>query len=161
MVSVFAGCSFTLGKGFDLGQHEPGLWVNLIHKSIPALAETQLINAGESGASNERIFYNASSAIVKYQPKYIFVQWTNYPRYTVLLNAETYSATQYFGFDGSLLDHNLHRVNYTSSYLESIRNRFLSLHHPHLGIVNVIEYTNSLINLAQLTGTTIFFINGL
>jgi hypothetical protein len=91
----------------------------------------------------------------------MFVGWTEYPRYTVLLGVETYVTTQSFTPNGHCIDHNLHNINYTSSYLENIRDRFLSLQHPHQGILNIVKYTNALINIAKTTDTKIFFINGI
>jgi len=161
MRSVFVGCSYTAGKGFELEKQQPELWVNLLHKRIPEINRTELINNGESGASNEKIFQNAVDSIVTFSPEYAFVQWTGSPRYNVNLGLETYQTNQYFSFDGHVHNHTLHSVSYSDSYLTNIRDRFLSLHHPHSGIVDIIKYTNILISLANLTGTRIFFINGL
>jgi hypothetical protein len=160
--SLFVGCSFTAGKGFELEKQEPKLWVNMLHAQNAQLNKTELVNEGESGASNDKIFYNAVNGLLKHRPEYAFVQWTGAPRYTVLLGLETYATTQYFGHDGQTYDHNLHGdITYTASYLEGIKDRFLSLHHPHADIVNVIKYGNTLNNLAKETNTRIFFINGL
>lgn len=159
--SVFVGCSFTYGIGFELLDKEPGLWVNLLHSDVKQLKSTNLINSGVGGASNERIFYKAVSDIIYYCPKYMFVQWTNDPRYNITLGVETYKASRYFSMGSKLQDMNLHSVKYTESYLDNIRNKFLSLHHPHGGIVKIIEYTSTLINLAKKFNTQIFFINGL
>lgn len=160
-VSLFVGCSFTSGKGFDLEKDEPGLWVNRVHSTNSHLQKTNLVNHGVSGASNSEIFYNAVSGLVNFTPKYMFVQWTRSPRYRVQLGVESYVASQYFGMDGEVFDHNLHSINYTAGYLEDVRNRFLSLHHPQGGIVEIIKYTNTLINLSKTTNTKVFFINGL
>ena len=54
--TVFCGCSYTSGVGLDLEDADPGLWVNILHQSIPQLSKTKLINAGKSGATNEDIF---------------------------------------------------------------------------------------------------------
>lgn len=159
--SLFVGCSFTSGKGFELEKDEPSLWVNLLHAQSPLLNKTELINHGVSGASNSDIFYNAVSSLVKHCPKYAFVQWTSSPRYKVKLGVETYPSEQYFSMDSEVQSHNLHKLNYSAEYLESVRNRFLTLHHPHGNILDIIKYVNTLINLSQLTKTTIFFINGL
>ena len=160
-VTVFVGCSFTSGKGFELEQQEPNLWVNLLHKNIPAIAKTKLVNKGRSGASNSDTFQLAVDNILTHRPEYAFVQWTSGPRYNVVLGVETYSASQYFGHDGEVFAHNLHNENYTLSYLANIRDRFLSLHHPHGDILKVVEYTNILTKLAETTGTKLFFINGI
>lgn len=159
---VFVGCSFTQGVGFELLDKEPGLWVNLLHKNVDQLSKTKLINNGAGGLSNERVFYTAVNSIVKHTPKYIFVQWTSAPRYRITLGVETTTVDQYFSPNKQInYDIPLHSIKYSASYLNSVKDRFLSLHHPHGDIVTIIEYTNSLINLANKTGTQIFFINGL
>lgn len=161
MTTLFVGCSYTFGEGFAQQNHEPNLWVNLLHSNIKQLSSTELVNLGETAASNEKIFYKASRYIAAYRPRFAFVQWTGSPRYNILLGIEPYHTNQYFAFDGSVYDHHLHSIDYSAAYLENIRNRFLSLHHPHQSILNIVEYTNSLIELCQLTKTQLFFINGL
>lgn len=161
MLSLFVGCSYTFGEGFAQQSQEPNLWVNLLHSNVKALRCTELVNLGESASSNEKIFYKASRYIAAYQPRFAFVQWTSAPRYNILLGVETYPTNQYFAFDGSACDHNLHSVNYSAKYLQNVKNRFLLLHHPHQNILNIVEYTNSLIELSRLTKTQLFFINGL
>lgn len=161
MITLFVGCSYTFGEGFDQQNQEPNLWVNLLHSNVKILRSTELVNLGESASSNEKIFYKASRYIAAYRPRFAFVQWTSAPRYNILLGIETYHTNQYFGFDGSVYDHKLHSVDYSKAYLENIKNRFLSLHHPHQNILNIVGYTNSLIELSRLTKTQLFFINGL
>lgn len=159
--TLFTGCSYTAGAGFTLERNDPALWVNIVHSTNQFLKNTVCINLGESGGSNQDIFDNSISALFKYRPKYMFVQWTSYPRYTVLLGLETYHATQKFTPSGQCFDFGLHDIRYSSSYLENIRDRFFSLHNPHQGILNIVKYTNALINIATTIGTEIFFINGL
>lgn len=160
-VSVFTGCSYTAGTGFTLEKNDPALWVNILHSANPYLKDSSCVNLGKSGGSNEDIFIISISALFEYNPEYMFVEWTDYPRYTVLLGVETYPTTQGFTSNGICVDHNLHSINYTSTYLKNIRDRFFSLHHPHQGILNIVKYTNALINIAKTTGTKIFFINGI
>jgi hypothetical protein len=161
LTSVFVGCSITAGSGFEDFKDSNSLWVNLLAKNIPALKETKVINAGVPGISNDKIFHNAVKEITKHQPKYAFVQWTSYPRYEFSLGVETYSTSQYFTPNSIVSEHRLHKENYSANYIKDIRDRFLSLHHPHYGIVQLIEFVNTLIKLCTVTGTKIFFVNGL
>lgn len=160
MITLFTGCSFTTGFGFELGADEPGLWVNLLHRSED-FKHTKLVNAAIPAASNEEIFHSSVDNILKYKPGHAFVQWSEAPRYNVMLGVETYSTTQHFGIENPCQDHNLHSINYPASYLSKVRDRFLSLEHPHQCIVNILKYTNVLINLAKVTNTKIFFVNGM
>ncbi len=160
-VTVFTGCSFTAGSGFDLEQNDPLLWANIFHSTNQYLQNTTSVNLGENGGSNEDIFKTSIGALFGYCPKYMFVEYTSYPRYSVLLGLETYNTVQKFTPNGPCMDRKLHDVNYSSGYLENVRDRFFSLHHPHQGILNIVKYTNALINIAKTTGTKIFFINGL
>lgn len=159
--TVYTGCSYTAGTGWPQGADQADLWVNILHHSNAWLCSTELINLGKGGASNQEIFLNSVQALLQYQPRHALVQWTSYPRYRVLLGFETYDTDQTFISNGTMHDHNLHKVTYPQQYLSGIRDRFLSLHHPHADIINIVKYTNALINLSKLTHTTIFFINGL
>lgn len=159
--TVFTGCSYTAGFGWDLERHDDRLWSNILHKNNHFLKNTEQVNLGISGASNSEIFAETTRALMDHRPAYAFVEWTSYPRYRVLLSVETYNAQQHFTPNTVFSDHNLNDISYTKKYLSNIRDRFFSLHHPHLDTVNIIKYTNILINLSKLTNTKIFFINGL
>jgi hypothetical protein len=83
------------------------------------------------------------------------------PRYELELGFELYSTRQCFIPNGHLYDHNLNDINYTSSYLSSINDRFTSLAHDCYEILTLVEYVNSIVNLAKLTKTKVVFVNGL
>lgn len=159
--TCFVGCSYTAGSGFKQEKFDPDFWPVLLHNNVSELTATEYVNLGIGGASNETIFSTAINAILDFNPKYIIVQWSSYPRAQLLLGLETYPATQLFSWDAELLDHNLHAVSYSSEYLTNIRNRFLSLEHPHNQIKNIVCYTNTLIKLADKVRSKIFFVNGL
>lgn len=158
---VFVGCSLTSGYGFDLGKSEPNLWVNILHSTNTMLRSTNCVNLGQEAISNQEIFKIACESFFKYQPTTMFVQWTSYPRYSVLLSVETYTSCQGFVIDIPTRDQNLHSIKYPAEYLDNIRDRFLSLHHPHAGIVEVVSYTNILINIAKICNVNLFFVNGI
>jgi len=159
--TLFTGCSYTNGHGWELEHDDPNLWINILHSSNFYLQKTNKINLGIAGGSNAEIFYVTVSGILKYQPTYVLVEWTSYPRYNVMLSAETYSAKQSFIANAECFDHKLHDISYTKEYLTNIRDRFISLHHPHQGILEIVKYTNALIELCKTSDTKIFFINGI
>ena len=157
--TLFAGCSYTVGIGFALEKQEPRLWVNQLHNRL--FSHTTQLNVSNGGRSNAGIFQDTINALLKYPVEYAFVEWTSMPRYELELGFEPYSTRQCFMPNGQCSDHNLNNVNYTSDYLNSIRDRFTSLAHDCYEILNLVEYTNTIINLSKLTNTKVFFINGL
>ena len=159
--TLFTGCSYTAGYGWELERHDPNLWTNILHKNNSFLKNTEQVNLGIPGASNLEIFTETARALVEHQPMYALVEWTSYPRYNVLLSVETYNSHQRFTANTVFFDQKFNDVTYTKKYLGNIRDRFFSLHNPHLDIVNIVKYTNILINLSKLTNTKIFFINGM
>jgi hypothetical protein len=159
--TLFSGCSYTYGSGFSLEKDDPSLWVNLLHSQNQYLSKTQLLNVSEGGRSNDGIFQDTVYNLSKYTVQYALVEWTSMPRYRVSLGLELYETKVDFMPNCSTRDVNLNKINYTSSYLDSIRDRFTSLADYHHEICKVITFTNALINLCKLTSTRIFFINGI
>ena len=157
--TLFSGCSFTAGSGFELEKSEPGLWVNLLHKKV--FKGTNLLNVSRGGRSNAGIFQDTVTALMSYSVRYAVVEWTNMPRYEVDLGFELYDTTQTFIPNAPCRDHSLNQINYTSKYLNSIRDRFTSLAHNYNEILNLVEYTNTIRKLSIQTGTQVFFVNGL
>jgi hypothetical protein len=161
-ISLFSGCSYTAGSGFELEKNDPSLWVNLLHSRQLQLSNTQLLNVAIGGGSNADIFKSTVFNLLT-QPniKYVFVQWTSVPRYTLSLGLETYSTTQSFIPNLNLRTHNLHNITYSSNYLRQINDRFTALAHDHYEIVNLLYYINSINHLCQIKKCQIFHINGL
>lgn len=156
---VFAGCSFASGEGFYEHRREPNLWVNLLHQRLFPTAE--LINVSISGRSNSGIFQDAVRALTTYRPAIMIVEWTSMPRYELHLGLEPFNTFQHFIANAPTRDHVLHDITYTAEYLDNIRDRFISLAHPHHEITKVVDYVNSLIKLGEISGTQVFFVNGL
>jgi hypothetical protein len=159
--TLFAGCSYTFGSGFLQEKSDPDLWVNILHKNVKELSETHLLNVARGGRSNAGIFSDAVYNLVNYDCKYAFIEWTSCPRYELELGLEMYPTSQQFMPNAPTRDHNLNDCTYSASYLESLRDRFTSLSHPHYEIKVILYYINSLVALAKITGTKIFFINGI
>jgi len=157
---LFTGCSYTAGGGFELAKQEPNLWVNILH-SKTFLNEFELHNEAMGGRSNSGIFQDSVDNLTKQHYDLAFVCWTSLFRFEVDLGLELYTTRAVFAPNGPLCDHNLNDVNYSKKYLESIRDRFVTLQTPHLEILNLLIYANSLIRLSKFTGTRIFFINAI
>ena len=156
---VFAGCSFTSGEGFDDHRREPKFWTNLLHQRLFPNAES--INVSISGRSNSGIFQDAIRALTTHRPDLMIVEWTSMPRYELHLGLEPFDTFQHFIANAPTRDHVLHDITYSAEYLDNIRDRFISLAHPHHEISQVVDYVNSLIKLGGILGTRVFFVNGL
>jgi len=172
---VFTGCSFTAGAGWqdiDPAQSStmackeaPELWVNLCHRQLPALQQLELINLGSVGASNSDIFESTVDTIATHSNtiKFLFCQWTSYPRYHWNLGFELWSTKDSVtDWDTPSFDINTSvGINHTAKDLGRFKKQYLMLHHPHWEIVKILRYTRTLSQLAQQHNIKIFFINGL
>jgi hypothetical protein len=156
---VFAGCSITAGTGFALEKNEPQLWVNQIHNNL--FSHTTKLNVGQGGRSNAGIFQDTVTALTLYPVEYAIVEWTSMPRYELELGFELYNTRQCFIPNGSCRDHQLNDIKYPKEYLNSIRDRFTSLAHDCYEILNLVKYINAIANLAKITNTKVFFVNGI
>jgi hypothetical protein len=157
--TLFSGCSYTHGYGFDLLKDDPCLWVNLLHSHNQHLSQTQILNVSSGGRSNDGIFQDTVCNLLSHDVQYAIVQWTSMPRYNLSLGLETYETKVSFIPNSPIQDFNLNHINYTGSYLNSIRDRFTTLANYHYEICNICHFTSALINLAKFTGTKIFFIH--
>ena len=174
---VFVGCSFTTGHGLDPdGTNDcptnPDLWVNLCHKNIKSISDLELINAGQTGASNADIFINAVEQLSMYPIKYLICQWTSYPRHKFKADFELWSDP----YSRSLCKTPIHKKNSTyqddsirlngaeiipGEYIEDIKNRLLVLHHHHHEICHLIKYINILHKICDDNKVQLLHINGL
>ena len=154
---VFAGCSYTAGNGFALERNEPRLWVNQIHNNL--FSHTTKLNVSYSGRSNAGIFQDTVNALLSYPVKYAIVEWTSMPRYELELGFELYPTGQVFLPNGPCRDQILNDIKYPKEYLNSIRDRFTSLAHDCYEILNLVKYVNSIVKLAKINNTKVFFVN--
>lgn len=159
--TLFSGCSYTYGTGFPLEKDDPALWVNLLHSHNQHLISTSLLNVSCGGRSNEGIFQDTVYNLLHNDIKYAIVEWSSMPRYNLSVGLELYQTKISVIPNATIVDQNLNDIKYTSKYLNSIRDRFTSLAHLHFEIYNLVYYVNSLIKLAKLTNTKIFFVNGM
>jgi hypothetical protein len=160
-ITLFAGCSFTAGTGFDQGKDQPELWVNLLHKYNDILNQTELLNVSKSGRSNAGIFHDAVHAILHNNVKYAFVAWTNVMRYEISVGLECYETRTTFSLGHKQIERNINCLSYPASYMQNINDRFTTLAHPHYEIANLVYYVNSLIKLCKLKQCQLFFVNAI
>lgn len=166
---IFSGCSITAGDGWidssrAADASSPYLWTNLCHKRLKKLNQLELINVGQSGASNSEIFQNTVKAISTFSKNIdtIFCQWTSMPRYNFKTGLELWNTNESFFVRKK---HNVKLSNgeqWNREYIEDLTSRLLVLHHLHWEIVKVVEFSNTILNLAAaLNIKNVFFVNGL
>jgi len=157
--TVFSGCSYTAGTGFELEKNQPELWVNQLYDKF--FSHTTKLNISKPGRSNAGIFQDTIQALVDYSVDYAVIQWTSMPRYELELGFELYSTLQVFMPNGYCRSTNTNSDNYSSDYLNAIRDRFTTLAHDCHEISNLVGYVNTILKVSKLTNTQVFFINGL
>ena len=157
--TLFSGCSYSAGTGFDLEKQDPDLWVNQLYSGM--FADTELLNISSAGRSNAGVFQDTVKALLNHPVKTAIVQWTSCSRYNIELGFELYNTFQSFAPNGQCRDHNLNDINYSKSYLTTVQDRFVALSHDCYEILNLVEYTNSITALAAVVQTQVYFVNGL
>ena len=157
--TMFAGCSYTAGAGFELEKNEPALWVNQLHDKI--FSHTTKLNISQNARSNAGIFQDTMKALVNYSVDYAIVEWTSIPRYELELGFELYHTRQMFMPNAQCQSINTHSINYSSDYLNAIRDRFTTLAHDCYEILNLVNYVNIILKVSKLTNTQVFFVNGM
>lgn len=156
---LFAGCSYTAGTGLANGKDDPDLWTNLLHKKY--FADLEILNVARGGRSNAGIFQDTVKHLVSCTVKYAVVAWTSMPRYELELGFELYDTRQCFIPNAPSRNHGLNNISYDAGYLDGIRDRFTTLAHEVYEITNLVEYVNTIKQVARLTGTQVFFVNAL
>jgi hypothetical protein len=155
--TLYTGCSATNGNGMPLGKEDPDLWVNKLHQQC--FSHTNKLNMAQGGRSCANIFQDTVKGLLSYPVDYAIVQWTSVPRYEMELGFELYS-TWWMASPRLRRDQGVttHEVEYSEKYLRSIGNRFGIMAHLCYEIQQIVEYVNSLVKLASLTNTKIFFV---
>jgi len=161
--AVFTGCSFTAGTGWDTSDH-PDFWINLCCSQLEPLKDLEIVNLGQSTASNAEIFKNSVAAIVDHGADIavMFCQWTSMPRYSFDVGFELWPTHTGITKEARY-SHNVilnHGVEWTRSQLDQLLDPVLTLHHLHREITQVVQYASILTGLAQKFGLRLYHING-
>lgn len=132
----FGGCSITLGAGFeDLTQDR---------RIYPNLVTSEAINDATGGSSNLKIFTQAAKAILEDVSDTYVVQWSALHRHWL------YPAPDAGTYIGG--------VNETNDKFIA---QFQLLNHDYGNILQLLDYTRILTDMAQKHNSDIFFVNGL
>ena len=162
-VTVVTGCSYARGIGLDQVSADENLWCNVVHQTVPQLRETRLINRAVSASNNQDIFHATVAALVD-QPncRYLFVAWSELVRYLINPGFENYTTTLFLSANSQISAITVNpAVTMDQTYLCNIRDRFLSLHHPHHEIVKLLRMSATISKLCAQRNITVWFINSL
>lgn len=135
-VIYFGGCSITAGTGFELEKKDPLIYPNQI--------TSEAINDAEGGSSNLKIFIRAAKAIIENTADSYVVQWSALHRHWL------YPAPDSAVYIGA--PHEQKNDFVTQFQLQN---------HDYGNILQLIDYTRILVNLAESHNTAIIFVNGL
>jgi len=163
--TLVVGGSYTGGCGLKDGINDPQLWVNQIHTKNNILKNTVLNNCSVYGATNTNVYKTAVNELVKNTYEYAFIVWTSMPKFRFHVGLEKYNTEVFFtpGVENTkvITDINTNKKVFTKSYLCELKNKLMVLQNKHYNIVQVLEYVDSLYNVARRMNTKIYFINGL
>ena len=162
MTVVFTGCSLVEGVGLHQEKSSDDLWVNIVHKSVPAFNDNALINLGLAGIGNDQIFQDTLTALTSIPCSYIVVSWTELGRTQINPGLEMFYTGQFWCHNNKLRDININPgITYSAKYLTNIRDRLLDLKHPHYDILQVLRYSKIITKLCQELNVKVFFVNNL
>ena len=174
MTVLYAGCSFTAGVGWGTSEtvddngtvyfndckDSEHLWVNQLHSRL--FGKESLENIATGGHSNLRIFQTSAKCMLEQQYSHAFVQWTTPMRHEWSIGLETWDTLLRSCAGSAQRTINLHNnITYPGKYIQERFDKFILLEHEHYRLTQLLEYVSILNNIARLTNTNIYFINGL
>lgn len=135
-VIYFGGCSITLGTGFEKEQLDPRIYPNQV--------TSEAINDAGGGSSNLKIFTKAAKAIVEDTAEAYVVQWSGLHRHWLYPKPDSgiYIGASYEKSD-----------DFVAQY--QLRN------HDYGNILQLIDFTRILSDLADKHNSQIIFVNGM
>jgi hypothetical protein len=139
----FGGCSITMGAGYPTQQQDPGIYSNLVATAMRSHADNQ----AEGGSSNHKIFLRTAKALLDRHHDAYFVQWSALHRHWV------YPSPKQGFYIGSYTDNNIADRTFVAQYQ--------LLNHDYSNIMNLIDYTRILQQMADDAGSDIWFVNGM
>ena len=159
---LFSGCSYFAGAGLAGEKANDDNVVNVFSKE--AFGACTVNNIAENGNSNLTIYTDTAAAMYEQHYDYVFVGITSYPRYNFYMGFEPYDFKRrvvFSPFSKTFSEHNGHSGEFSSAWLQDLRNKFLAVHNDHFEILEIIKYQNLLLNQAKLLGTKLYFVNNL
>lgn len=153
---IVTGGSITSGCGW-MPYQQDNTWVNRVH--IIKFPHCDLLNISQAGGSNEMVFTESVDAMLRHQNdiELVLCNWLSMPRYHYSLGHELYDTMDWaqdrqedLGINGVVIEKN---------YINSLKQRFFSLHHLHFEIVKTIRWANIISSLGKKLGIPVYHIN--
>jgi hypothetical protein len=151
--ACFVGCSFTVGEGFDKDQRDAYIYDRLVSRHFGFSSD----NLAKGGWGNYKIFMQAVNSIVNQKYDIVFVQWSDMNRIWLSPGPEEWFATN-DDSDQSFRYHNIYiSAKDKLNFIDTVK----VLNHDYQNIVDLIDYTKILNQLADTNNVKIAHINGL
>ena len=148
MKFTFTGCSFTVGEGLALEKADRDNYCNRVGEHYLA----GVTNLGQKGNSNYNIFMSAINEIQNNKPDMLFVQWSGLNRQWLYTGPDTHLVVS----AAPQSDYVYRDLKLSKSQLQFFANQYQLLNHDFKNILSVVNYSNILSKLGNVT-----FINGL
>jgi hypothetical protein len=151
--ACFVGCSFTVGEGFNKDQRDAHIYDRLVSRHFGFSSD----NLAKGGWGNYKIFMQAVNSIVNQKYDIVFVQWSDMNRIWLSPGPEEWFATN-DDSDQSFRYHNIYiSAKDKLNFIDTVK----VLNHDYQNIVDLIDYTKILNQLADTNNVKIAHINGL
>lgn len=151
--TCFNGCSFTAGIGFSPEDRQCYSYDRLLLKELNFLSD----NIAKEGSSNYTIFMRSANAIQEKKYDIIFTQWSSLNRLWLYPGPDTY----FYINDVKSSDFKYRNIYLSSKEKNKFRDTALILNHDYQNIIELVDYTKILNELARLNSVKLVNINGL
>ena len=151
--TCFNGCSYTVGLGFPPEQRHNYIYDRLLQKKY----SFKLDNIAMGGSSNHIIFLKSCQAVLSGKYDIVFSQWSALNRLWLCPGP----GSTFFTNDDDIPEFRYREIYLSKKEKNRFRSHLLMLNHDYQNILDLINYCNILIRLAQNSGTEVVFINGL
>ena len=144
---LVCGASFVQGRGLDHQVEDPKLWVNqLINNTFDSAS---INNTALVAKSNEWIFLETMSNLIKKNYDLLIVGWAPIPRFNFHVGLELYDTTT--KLDLSKSAHNINNnVIVTGKQLSKIGDELLKIHNDHWDFLKLIKLQFRLFELFRI-----------
>lgn len=159
---LFSGCSLPAGVGLEREKNDNSNYVNVFANDVFGESVT-VNNIAIPGNSNLRTFLNTCTELVNEKYDYVFVCWTSYPRLVVWPGLEEYDTRRTLNAARSrtITEHQGSRLMFTEKFLTDLSDNISLVQNAHYDILDIIQYINILIKIAEQSNTKIYFINNM
>jgi len=155
MKILVVGCSMTRGHGLDLESVDPKLWVNqLLNQSFQ---NPEIVNLSKTGANNHWIFCETATSLINESYDIVIVGWSEISRLNFNLGLELYSTLTRFTGEFETNLNNYETVS--KKWLLETGDRLRRFYNDHWSLLDLIKYSNILINIQLQRKSQVFFVN--